>query len=240
MGKRDKRNKKRVTWNDKKKSKNKFEKICNSINSLKLADKIITTIIKSHGKDSKDNKESKINIKLPVQLKEEYKNLFGNKYPDSKEDLGFILEIIGIQYNRIIKTENIDEFLLNNLKKATFNLSQIINYFVYDPELIKLIKVLETLNIVEDKETVSEDYLKIELENIYSRLRKSEHKLYILITNRLKSNNIQSRYIEEYNKYLENKMEEQKIETKDNKEEQIIDEKELIDQVLNELDNLVI
>lgn len=193
-----------------------LSKITNKIDTLKFKEKVITTIIKP---------KNLLN-KLPVPLCNEYINLFGTKYPDSLEDLNDVIEIILIQYNRLIKSDDLDVKLLDNLKLATSNLCRIINYFIFDNEIVKLLKILD---MMEDKHLHTYSYLKEELNNIYSQLRRSEHKVYLLMLNRLKNKNIQQRYIDSYNKYKN-----EKIVSKEENTEEIID----LDKVLNDLDNL--
>ena len=206
-------------------------------NKIKWCKKSVSTIDKTIQKLNSKNKKAVINIIKPKSLKlselqvalcEEYINLFGSKYHDTKEDLNDILEIILIHYNRIVKSENIDTELLFNLKKAALNLVRIVNYYIYDEEIIKLTKVID---MMDDRNTVSSYYLREELDIIYSQLRRSENKVYLLLMNRLKNNNIQQRYIDAYKKSLK------KNEVKEEVKEEVLTKTDL-DSVIADLDDL--
>lgn len=212
------RNKRQRVYNDKK-----IKRLTQKIENLNFKKKVVTSIIKP----------KKLTEQLPVPICDEYINMFGNKYPTSTEDLNDILEIILIQYNRLVKNETPDQQLLENIKKSTLNLCRIVNYFVYDNELIKLLRVLD---MIDDKSYNDYHYLKTELDNIQVQLKRSEHKVYLLLINRLKNSNIQSRYIESYKKHQTEKIE--KVEN-----ELLFDEdteKVFFNNVLADLDNLII
>ena len=164
MGKKrnTKKSKRAITLNKRGKSNKKTVKLDNSIKSQTHKRTI---------KTKSDNVKNKVS--LPVTLPVEYCNLVGVSYPRSQQDINDIIDILLIQYNRIIKSEQTDLNIVRNIKVVCKTLTKIFVYYTNDTELQKLLKVIE---LVDDANDNNIGFLKKELDIIYSQIRSNEHK----------------------------------------------------------------
>lgn len=173
---------------------------------------------------------NKNNIDCPIELCEDYQNLLGNKIPDSHEDIDNVIDILLLHYNRVTNSYEPDKQMLIKIKKSLINLAQLFNYYIYDVEIIKLLKVI---NMIEDDTSNDPEYIKHELNFINSNLKMNEKKFYTRLLARLQNKSVQIRYL---NGLISNI----KIENEFNKNKEEKLDNEFIDSVLNDLDNLKI